>query len=264
MSSRPTPPTVPSGDPLWRDEFSVYAADERYVSRRQFAKFLTLTSVGMLAGQVWILAKSWMTPKRTFPVVAIASAGDVPVQGVKLFRYPTEHDTCILVRPDAETFERIFRAAPHIPILVLCTVNDESTARLAVHRGAQEYLLPSQVDAYTLRKAVRLMLERDNLNVFSRLGPAFAGLHYMLGFDTVTGDSADRGKEAAERLNDGWSIRDAWIRACTETEGSDTNWAYLRADGPGTDTFNDHWHGKGFVSPDPTNPTSRFYLRGAC
>jgi diguanylate cyclase (GGDEF)-like protein/PAS domain S-box-containing protein len=62
-----------------------------------------------------------------------------------------------------ETFERIFRAAPHIPILVLCTVNDESTARLAVHRGAQDYLLPSQVDAYTLRKAVRLMLERASL-----------------------------------------------------------------------------------------------------
>ena len=68
----------------------------------------------------------------------------------------------------------------------------------------------------------------------------------------------------AERLNSGWTIRDAWIRACTETEDSDTNWAYLRADASGTDTFNDHWHGKGFVSADPINPTSRFYLRGAC
>jgi hypothetical protein len=109
-----------------------------------------------------------------------------------------------------------------------------------------------------------LVLERDNLKVFNRLGSAFAGLHYMLGFDTITGDSGDRGKKFAERLNDGWSIRDAWIRACTETEGSDTNWAYLRADAAGTDTFNDHWHGKGFVSPNPVTPTSRFYLRGAC
>lgn len=108
------------------------------------------------------------------------------------------------------------------------------------------------------------VLERDNLNVFSRLGPAFAGLHYMLGFDTICGDSGDRGKKLAERLNDGWSIRDAWIRACTETEGSNRNWAYLRADATGTDTFNDHWHGKGFVSGDPVNPTSRLYLRGAC
>ena len=118
MSSVPTPPITPSGDPLWRDEFSVYAADERYVSRRQFAKFLTLTSVGMLAGQVWILAKSWVKPARTFPVVAIARAGEVPVGSVKLFRYPTEHDTCILVRPDAETFVAYSQKCTHLSCAV--------------------------------------------------------------------------------------------------------------------------------------------------
>ena len=100
----PTPPPPPQGDPLWRDEFSVYAAEERYVSRRQFAKFLTMTSVGMFVGQVWILAKTWMAPKHTYPEVAIANVADIPVQGVKLFRYPTEHDTSILVRTDEETF----------------------------------------------------------------------------------------------------------------------------------------------------------------
>ena len=118
MSSMPDPPRTPSGDPLWRDEFSVYAADERYVSRRQFAKFLTLTSVGMLAGQVWILAKSWMTPKPFYPVAAIANAADVPVRGVKLFRYPTEDDTCILVRPDAETFVAYSQKCTHLSCAV--------------------------------------------------------------------------------------------------------------------------------------------------
>ena len=48
----------PSSTPLWRDEFSVYTADERYVNRRQFTKFLTLTSFGMLVGNLWILARS--------------------------------------------------------------------------------------------------------------------------------------------------------------------------------------------------------------
>ena len=108
------------------------------------------------------------------------------------------------------------------------------------------------------------VLERDNLNVFNRLRTAFAGLHYMLGFDTTCGDSGDRGKKFAERLNDGWTIRDAWIRACTETEGSDTNWAYLRAGTSTADTFNDHWWGKGSVSADPTGPVTLFYLRGSC
>ena len=48
----------PSSTPLWRDEFSVFTADERYVNRRQFTKFLTLTSFGMLVGNLWILARS--------------------------------------------------------------------------------------------------------------------------------------------------------------------------------------------------------------
>lgn len=109
-----------------------------------------------------------------------------------------------------------------------------------------------------------LVLELDNLNVFNRLGGAFAGLHYMLGFDTTTGDSGSRGRKFAKRLNNRWSIRDAWIRACTETEDSDTNWAYLRADAPGTNTLNDHWHGKGFVSSDPNNPTTLVYSCGSC
>lgn len=47
-------------EPLWRDEFSISKADERYVSRRQLAKFLTLASLGMFAGNLWILVRGWL------------------------------------------------------------------------------------------------------------------------------------------------------------------------------------------------------------
>jgi len=33
-------------EPLWKEEFSVRTADERYVTRRQLTKFLVLTSLG--------------------------------------------------------------------------------------------------------------------------------------------------------------------------------------------------------------------------
>ena len=108
------------------------------------------------------------------------------------------------------------------------------------------------------------VLARDGGGVFARCEPAFAGLHYMLGFDTTCGDSGDRGRKFADRLNWGWSVRDAWIGACTETEDSSTQLAYLRADAAGTDTFNDHWHGKGHVSADPSTPTIFFYMRTSC
>ena len=107
------------------------------------------------------------------------------------------------------------------------------------------------------------VLERDG--VFDRWGwPVFKGLHYMLGFHTTCADEPNRGRYFAEYLNDGWSVRDAWIKAAKETEGSSKEWAYLRADAAGTNTFNDHWHGKGFVSADPTSPTTLFYLKGSC
>jgi len=105
---------------------------------------------------------------------------------------------------------------------------------------------------------------KDDGNVFGRCRQMFTGLHYVLGFHTTCGDSGDRGRIFAERLNAGDRVRDAWIHACTETEGSDTWLAYMRADAAGTDTFNDHWWGKGFTSTDPSNPTIRFYLKTSC
>ena len=44
--------------PLWAEEFSVHGAEDKYVLRRQFTKFLVLTSFGMFAGNVWICVKS--------------------------------------------------------------------------------------------------------------------------------------------------------------------------------------------------------------
>ena len=68
-----------------------------------------------------------------------------------------------LFLPDSlgiETFDQIFRAAPQIPLLVLTAVDDEEVAKLAVQRGAQDYLLTSRIDAYLLPKTVRSMIER--------------------------------------------------------------------------------------------------------
>jgi diguanylate cyclase (GGDEF)-like protein/PAS domain S-box-containing protein len=59
-----------------------------------------------------------------------------------------------------ETFDRLFQAAPQIPILILTTTRDEGIAKLAVQRGAQEYLLKGRLDAYLWPKAVSSMIER--------------------------------------------------------------------------------------------------------
>jgi diguanylate cyclase (GGDEF)-like protein/PAS domain S-box-containing protein len=59
-----------------------------------------------------------------------------------------------------ETFDRLFNVAPDIPILILCTPQEEKTAKLAVQRGAQDYLFKAHLEAYPLPKAVESMIER--------------------------------------------------------------------------------------------------------
>ena len=69
-----------------------------------------------------------------------------------------------LFLPDSEgiqTFDQLLRASPHTPILVLSHLRDEGVARLAVQRGAQDYLLHERLDGYSLAKALSNMLERS-------------------------------------------------------------------------------------------------------
>jgi diguanylate cyclase (GGDEF)-like protein/PAS domain S-box-containing protein len=69
-------------------------------------------------------------------------------------------DLCL---PDCQglvAFERIFAAAPQIPILVLCAAEREEAAKQAVHEGAQDYLLKERLDDYLLPKALANMIDR--------------------------------------------------------------------------------------------------------
>ncbi|MEO8019071.1 MAG: EAL domain-containing protein [Pseudomonadota bacterium] len=59
-----------------------------------------------------------------------------------------------------DTFERIFAVAPQVPILILCDPQHEDLARLAVQKGAQDYLLKGRLDDYLLPKALASMIDR--------------------------------------------------------------------------------------------------------
>jgi diguanylate cyclase (GGDEF)-like protein/PAS domain S-box-containing protein len=59
-----------------------------------------------------------------------------------------------------EAFGDLFLAAPQIPILVMCTAQDEEIAKSAVMKGAQDYLLKDHIDSYSLPKAIQSMIER--------------------------------------------------------------------------------------------------------
>ena len=61
-----------------------------------------------------------------------------------------------------ETFNRLFRVAPQIPILVLAAAQDEHVARAAVQHGAQDYLLKSIFSGCLLPWALRNIVARSS------------------------------------------------------------------------------------------------------
>jgi len=105
-----------SNEPLWKEEFSVRTADERYVTRRQLTKFLVLTSLGMFVGNIWILVRSIFYKAPIYPQQPVAQLGEIPVGGVKLFSYPAKEDHCIMIRTSED---RICKLQPEMHSLVM-------------------------------------------------------------------------------------------------------------------------------------------------
>jgi diguanylate cyclase (GGDEF)-like protein/PAS domain S-box-containing protein len=69
-------------------------------------------------------------------------------------------DLCLADSYGIGTFDRLFCAAPQIPILVLSAQQDEDIAKLAVQHGAQDYLLKTNFDGERLPQALVSMVER--------------------------------------------------------------------------------------------------------
>lgn len=86
--------------PQWRKDFPVDWPHDQFVARRDFAKFLVLTSGAFAVGQGWIAAQHLLRRNRPKPGrVKIASLADVPIGSTRMFNYPGDHDACLLIRP---------------------------------------------------------------------------------------------------------------------------------------------------------------------
>ncbi|MHB8606064.1 MAG: serine/threonine-protein kinase, partial [Thermoplasmatota archaeon] len=55
---------------------------------------------------------------------------------------------------------RVQAAAPHVPVVVLTGLEDESLALSAMQHGAQDYLVKGRVDGHLLARSVRYAIER--------------------------------------------------------------------------------------------------------
>ena len=80
--------------PHWRQDFPTDVPEDDHVARREFVKFLVLTSGAFVAGQCWIAAAA-RREKGPLPRLRIATVAELEAKQVVEFRYPDEHEPCL-------------------------------------------------------------------------------------------------------------------------------------------------------------------------
>jgi len=106
--------------PRWRRDFPIDWPQDHYVARRDFTKFMVLTSLAFTVGQFWIVAQNfWRKRRGEMPVRQIATVEQIPVGGSLTFTYPEAKDRCVLVRSSEETFVAFSQECTHLSCAVV-------------------------------------------------------------------------------------------------------------------------------------------------
>lgn len=110
----------PKASVKWREDFPIDWAADNYLTRREFTKFLVMSSGAVCLGNgYFVLQRLRETPPADLPRIVVAGAEEVPVGGVKLFRYPTENDPAILVRLTEDRYAAYLQRCTHLSCPVL-------------------------------------------------------------------------------------------------------------------------------------------------
>src|SRR5262249_12556947 len=143
-------PVGPDGKPLaeqpaWRRDFPIDWPEDHYIARRDFTRFLGLTSLAFVVGQLWILLQSWFGRGRGGPsaecVARLAAANpgaclpDRAVGGAIVFHYPDEHDPCLLLRPTRGPLVAFDQKCTHLSCAVVVDKDQPERLHCPCHHG---------------------------------------------------------------------------------------------------------------------------------
>jgi Rieske Fe-S protein len=105
--------------PQWRNDFPIDWPQDEFVARRDFTKFLVLTSFAFVIGQAWIVFENARRKRRGEPPIRkIATLADLAVGASATFAYPEAHDDCIIVRTGEQRFVAYSQKCTHLSCAV--------------------------------------------------------------------------------------------------------------------------------------------------
>jgi Rieske Fe-S protein len=124
------------GDPLWQQDFPISRVEELDNSRRQFLKFLGLTSLAFFTGTLATALKASFEERRSagLPALRIAGLNELPEGGSREFQYPDASYPALLIHLPGRQFVAYEQKCTHL----LCPViyqHDEQRIFCPCHEG---------------------------------------------------------------------------------------------------------------------------------
>src|SRR5262245_41499844 len=124
LTDREQQTIAPDGRPLdqqpqWRRDFPIDWPEDHYVARRDFTKFMVLTSFAFVVGQAWIAGQNLLRRWRgNLPMKKIVEISQLAVGQSLVFDYPDIHDTAILLRTGENSFVAFSQKCTHLSCAV--------------------------------------------------------------------------------------------------------------------------------------------------
>ena len=167
----------PDGRPLhyqpqWRKDFPIDWPQDLYVARRDFTKFMVLTSFAFTVGQFWIAVQNWMRRHARKPEIKrIGSLTELAIGHSIVFHYPSENDNCILIRtgPGDARGESLFaysQKCTHLSCAVVPKI-DEGVILCPCHDGLFDLKTGRNIAGPPRRPLPRILLEIRGNDVYA-------------------------------------------------------------------------------------------------
>lgn len=157
----------PEEQPRWRQDFPIDWPQDEYVARRDFVKFLLLTSLAFTTGQFWLVGSSLLRRREGPPPAPIVERDELAVGESHIFRYPEQNGAArILIRLDEETFVAYEQQCTHLTCPVIPHV-DSGELHCPCHEGIFDLETGRPLAGPPRRPLARVTLEVRNGTVYA-------------------------------------------------------------------------------------------------
>lgn len=153
---------VPVEPPTWKRDFPYESAAEEEVTRREFARYLTLGAGALAVGNVGLAAWTQLRSINVGEPRAVIALEKVDVGGTYLFRYPEDADPAILLRVDDRQVVAFSQKCTHLGCVVYYQP-EENRWHCPCHEGNFEPLTGDVISGPPIRPLGKIEVEiRDD------------------------------------------------------------------------------------------------------